>query len=488
MSLNEKLNRWFEGIRSELKCHMKIKNYPGKDWTAQNCPINSYHMTQTVINEPARAVNKQQCNLLPATWTHSKMDADNSLLKLRNKSRQENTKEEKRKQRREWKKRKFERRKAKPVLVAAPAETNVQPDKLKDSEVETNGANTAKYNEEANSTSEIPKSPFKALASSRGALMVQMARSKVVKPSFFTTEAPLRRSTESLKQDIVRVEKQSVLSKQLKQHVRAVKDCEDSSINIKELNPEHIVYMSENLVGSGSYGQCYRARYRGIEVLVKKMTHDGTARGKEKARKNVFHEAKVLSALGDHAKLPMIFGVISETEPLCIVSQFHGVKHVSVTLHHAAREKLLSPYDCIEIFLEICSALRHVHFKGYIHNDIKANNVVLDRKAESKKYEAVLIDFGKSTKAQLRAPPLYSRKRSTPASHGKCYLAPEVLKEGLYSTASDVYSLGIMLKSVSSLVGCYPQVRALVKEATAEKPTTRPRLSDFTQKLSAVKF
>ena len=128
---------------------------------------------------------------------------------------------------------------------------------------------------------------------------------------------------------------------------------------------------------------------------------------------------------------------------------------------------------------------------GYMlisRDNIKANNVVLDRKADSKKYEAVLIDFGKSTKAQLRAPPLYSRKRNTPASHGKCYLAPEVLKEGLYSTSSDVYSLGIMLKSVSSLVGCYPKVRALVKEVTAEKPTTRPRLSEFTQKLSAVKL
>lgn len=178
------------------------------------------------------------------------------------------------------------------------------------------------------------------------------------------------------------------------------------------------------------------------------MTHDGTARGKERAKRNLLQEARVINAMGDHPRLPMFFGVISEMEPFCVVNQFHGVKHISVTLHHAAKTKLLTPYDCIEIFLEICSAVGHVHFKGHMHNDIKANNVVLDRKADSEKYEDVLIDFGKSTKAQVRAPSLHhSRKTNTP-SHGKCYLAPEVIKERLYSAASDVFSLGVMLKSV----------------------------------------
>ena len=54
-----------------------------------------------------------------------------------------------------------------------------------------------------------------------------------------------------------------------------------SKTDLKELNKDHLQYLSEHVVGSGSYGQCYRARYRGIEVIVKKMSHDHTAEGKE---------------------------------------------------------------------------------------------------------------------------------------------------------------------------------------------------------------
>ena len=38
---------------------------------------------------------------------------------------------------------------------------------------------------------------------------------------------------------------------------------------LKELNLDHLEYLSEHAVGSGSYRQCYRALYRGIEVILK---------------------------------------------------------------------------------------------------------------------------------------------------------------------------------------------------------------------------
>lgn len=201
------------------------------------------------------------------------MDADKSLtLKSKNKTRRENTKEERKKQLREWKKRKLECRKVKCELPAAVAEgpvANVQPAKPKDHEVETNIADTTAKDEKTNASPEIHKKQFKALTSSRGALLVQMARGNAVNPSMFTAEAPLRRSTESLEQDNLQNDKQCVPCKQFKQPVCAAKDSEDSKIGIKELNPEHLEHLSENAVGSGSYGQCYRAHYCCIEVLVK---------------------------------------------------------------------------------------------------------------------------------------------------------------------------------------------------------------------------
>ena len=162
----------------------------------------------------------------------------------------------------------------------------------------------------------------------------------------------------------------------------------------KELRPENIEYLSKNPVGSGSFGQCFLGRYRGFDVIVKQMTHNETSEDEERARRDLLHEAKVVSALGDHPHLPMIFGVDTKASPLCLVTQFHGVQHESVTLHQAADNNAVTKANCISIFKKICSVLDHVHSKGYLHNDIKGNNVVLERPSASGEFSPVLIDFG----------------------------------------------------------------------------------------------
>lgn len=147
-----------------------------------------------------------------------------------------------------------------------------------------------------------------------------------------------------------------------------------------------------------------------------------------------------ITSLGDHEGLPLIFGVITAKEPLCLVTQFHGMYEQSATLQQAANASMITPSECLQTFAEICLALQHVHSRGFLHNDIKANNVILERRRDSKKYNAILIDFGKSTKASTILPSVSSRKRSHPPT--KSYLAPEVLKRRQYSTASDIYSVG----------------------------------------------
>ena len=70
----------------------------------------------------------------------------------------------------------------------------------------------------------------------------------------------------------------------------------------------------------------------------------------------------------------------------------------------------------------------------------------------------------------------------------KHYLAPEVRIERRYSVASDIYSLGRMLKAISCTVGFYQRVRTLVKEATKERPSERPTLEVFTNTVSELRF
>ena len=389
--------------------------------------------------------------------------------------------EEKRKQNKEWRKRRRERERANSVVTAtctvqlqeandgAPSNLGSLNRKQSDSSKQcfpSSNAKKTRFSGPVATNVETQSKQTKAY--SRGALMLQMARGADALP---LVTQPQRGQSDH------------------KQFSRTVKPIatKESKCVLKELSPGHLEYISEHAVGSGSYGQCFRARYRGIEVIVKQMTHQKTPVDQERARKNLVHEAKVIIALGDQPNLPMILGVVTKSLPLCLVTQFHGVKEESVTLHQAANTKMLTLAHCIDIFLKICPALGHVHLKGYLHNDIKANNVVLERTSVSEtEYKPVLIDFGKSTQAS--ASQRCYRKQKAPECRGKSYLAPEVLNERLYSAASDIYSLGRMLKAVSSMVGFYQRVRALVKEATDENPALRPSLDHFMQKTAAVKF
>ena len=376
-----------------------------------------------------------------------------------------NTPEERRKQRREWKKKKQEKSMSKSIVVQQEgddfaAHVSETVGKHISPKTQTSAPGNAKKPRFETDERGNEERKMNMQACSRGAKMVKMAVGK--DPRVTLQQEPRRK----------------FIAKQTTVNV-------DSKFEAKELKREHLEYSSENPVGCGSFGQCFHGRYRGIEVIVKQMIHSNTLEDQERARKNLLHEAKILSSLGDHPNLPMIFGVVTKSLPFCLVTQFHGVKEASLTLHQAANTNMLTPTSCMSIFKKICFALSQVHLKGYLHNDLKANNVVLERARVSDEFNPVVIDFGKSVMAS--SVQAYGKVNELERST-KHYLAPEVRIERRYSVASDIYSLGRMLKAISCTVGFYQRVRTLVKEATKERPSERPSLEVFTNTVSELRF
>lgn len=90
----------------------------------------------------------------------------------------------------------------------------------------------------------------------------------------------------------------------------------------------------------------------------------------------------------------------TEQAPHYLVLQFHALDSQSVTLSKAASESVIQAVvKCANISKQTCEVLMHIHARGFLHNNLKANNVVIDG--------AVIIDFGKScqiVKARLRKP------------------------------------------------------------------------------------
>ena len=208
----------------------------------------------------------------------------------------------------------------------------------------------------------------------------------------------------------------------------------------REMDRSLIMKISDEPIGSGTFGDCFLADYRGIKVVVKEMKRrDQSFKETERCKKEVIHEAKVLNSLGDHEGLPFLLGICVEKEPYSLVTQFHGSGEESLTLHKAIKSKVLNKVIISETFTRISTTLEYIHSKGYLHNDLKSNNVLLERRNDC--FRPVIIDFGKSK-------PIEKERQSSKNSKLRAadYIAPEVRNGFKETTASDVYSLGKMLE------------------------------------------
>ena len=132
--------------------------------------------------------------------------------------------------------------------------------------------------------------------------------------------------------------------------------------------------------------------------------------------------------------------------------KFHGDGEESLTVFKAAKnEKVSEQREWNRILYDTANALELIHGCGFAHNDLKANNVVLEKR-QDKCLHPVIIDFGKSvafSKAKNPVPkPSYLKDQ-----YKNSYIAPELIDgTGKPSINSDVYSLAFMIKSVYGIL------------------------------------
>ena len=124
-------------------------------------------------------------------------------------------------------------------------------------------------------------------------------------------------------------------------------------------------------------------------------------------KREVDHEANMISHVGDHRGLPLLFGVNTKPIPLKLITQFHGHKNQSVTLKRGL--KFDSP-SWLTILRSIIEALGHVHKAGVLQNDLKSNGIVLEKREQV--WNPVTIDSGK-TEFITKPRPLMSLSAST---------------------------------------------------------------------------
>ncbi|GLJ23535.1 hypothetical protein SUGI_0445920 [Cryptomeria japonica] len=191
---------------------------------------------------------------------------------------------------------------------------------------------------------------------------------------------------------------------------------------------------SEGLkIGEGSYGTVYRGEIEGEIVAVKIMRDEGL-----RGRQEFQHEMDLLRDIW-HPHLVRIVGTCSERG--CLVYEYMCNGSLADRLSCRDGTPPLPWHTRIRIAAEICSALRYLHsFRPdpIVHRDLKPQNILLDENYLSK-----ISDFGIARILSEE----YSRKRTE--IRGKfCYMDPEYLRSGEFSTKSDVYSMGVVILQI----------------------------------------
>ena len=248
---------------------------------------------------------------------------------------------------------------------------------------------------------------------------------------------------------------------------------------LKEINPS-LVVRTEKFLGAGTFGNCYLAYYRDLLVAVKEYKNVKST--PDAIEKEVCHEAKMISHLGDHCGVPLLFGVIMKSEPFRLITKFHGQKQRSLTLSRAIRKKdFLDKPGWLCVLKKLIVALEHIHSCGVLHNDLKANNIVLEKR-DNGSINPVIINFGKARFVSDAKPPM-SMTISEREEYHKRYphIAPEIVcGSGRQSFKSDIFSFGKITLSVLDLL---PTATArsikVAKSALRDDPQQRPSIKEM---------
>ena len=124
----------------------------------------------------------------------------------------------------------------------------------------------------------------------------------------------------------------------------------------------------------------------------------------------------------------------------------------------------------LQLFCEVCAAVQFAHQRLVVHRDLKPSNILIDTDGKVK-----LLDFGIARLIDADADSPTTLTAFTPE-----YASPEQVKGEPITTASDIYSLGVLLYRL--LAGRSPyrsdnsQLHALVREIVSTDPA-RPSAS-----------
>ncbi|XP_033626107.1 gamma-aminobutyric acid type B receptor subunit 1-like [Asterias rubens] len=262
-------------------------------------------------------------------------------------------------------------------------------------------------------------------------------------------------------------------------------------------------------LGEGAFGTVYGGEAlltgtKWVGVAVKTLKVESTIEEKL----DFLSEAEMMKRF-DHKNIVQLLGVCTRREPIYAIMDFmlHGdLKTFLLARRHlvsqsSSNDMTVSPERLTAMVLDVATGLRYLASHKYVHRDLACRNCLVDCS-----YTVKIADFGMTRATYDSNYYRLSREGKMPVR----WMAPESVNEGIFTTKSDIWSLGIIIYEVVTFGGfpykdlsnaevlefirhnnamrppddCSPSLAGLMQRCWSIEPEERPTASDVVEILS----
>ena len=246
----------------------------------------------------------------------------------------------------------------------------------------------------------------------------------------------------------------------------------------------------------GRFGEVWKGYLRGTELVAVKIPKLDRTTASE-----FLHEAELMKLI-DHSNIVSLKGVCTKGGPIYIITEFMTKGNLVKYLKSPAGRRTPQS-QLLSWATQVCGGMMHLEKCKIIHRDIAARNVLLGEKLVCK-----ISDFGLAQKVSGD-----TYKESSRTQFPLKWMAPESIRQRIFSVKSDVWAFGILLyemvthgaipypgvqnQDVAQLVkagyrmpcprGCPKALHEIMDNCWKEKPEERPNFSVINTALNSLK-
>ncbi|KAL5837534.1 hypothetical protein ACOSQ3_014703 [Xanthoceras sorbifolium] len=197
-------------------------------------------------------------------------------------------------------------------------------------------------------------------------------------------------------------------------------------------------FSDENKLGGGGYGPVYKGSIDEQEIAVKRLSRS-LRQGLVEFKNELIIVAKL-----QHTNLVRLLGFCIQGEEKMLVYEYMPNNSLDSYIFDQSKRQMFDWNKYFNIIVEIAQGLLCIYKYSrlrIIHRDLKAGNILLDKKMNPK-----ISDFGMAriittTQSEVNTNRIVGTRG---------YISPEYTIMGIFSTKSDVFSFGVLVLEIVS--------------------------------------